>query len=103
MQRLIKIFGFFSMLSSASLLLLGCDSRSSVGSSLQTLFGDALPPPPVTLTLLADSSVGSPCGPAELGANIDAALAAAASRPRSSVAVWVMGATLPSTRELGRV
>ena len=103
MQRLINVLGFFSMLSSASLLLLGCDSRSSVGSSLQTLFGDSPVSPRITVTIIADSSVGSPLGPAELGANIDAALAVAASRPRSSVAVWVMGATLPGTRELGRV
>jgi len=103
MQRLISVFAFFSVLLGASLLLSGCDSHSAVGSSLRTLFGDAPSPSAVTITLLCDPSAGSPCEPAELTANIDVALAVAASRPGSSVAVWVMGATLAGTRELGRV
>lgn len=87
----------------ALLSLSGCDSGTSAGAFLATLFRDPPAPAPITLTILADPSLGSPCGVVELTGNIDAALAAAAPRPRSTVAVWVMGADLVSTRELARV
>jgi len=86
-----------------SLLVLACDGRESVGSWAKGLVSDPPPPTPIAIVIALDVSKGSTCGQVELASNIESALQVAASRPHSSVAVWLFGADVATTRELARV
>jgi len=86
-----------------SLLVLACDGRESVGGWAKGLVSDPPAPPPISIVVGCDFSSGSTCGQVELASNIDAALQVAATRPRSSVAVWSFGVDVASTHELARV
>jgi hypothetical protein len=84
-------------------LLFACDGRESVGSWAKGLMSDPPPPTPIAIVIALDVSRGSTCGQVELASNIESALQVAASRPRSSVAIWLFGADVATTRELARV
>jgi hypothetical protein len=81
-------------------LFVSCDAAWSWTSDLAS---EPAIPPPMSIVLAIDHSVGSTAGQVELAANVEAVLATAAVRPHSTVSLWSLGADVASTTELARV
>jgi len=85
------------------LVFVGCNRVRSAATWTKGLLTDPPPPPPLSIVLACDHSTGSTCGQVELAANIDVTLLGAAGRPHSTIALWVIGGDVGSTRELTHV
>jgi hypothetical protein len=85
------------------LVFVGCNRVRSAATWTKGLLTDPPPPPPLSIVLACDHSTGSTCGQVELAANIDVTLLDAARRPHSTIALWVIGGDVGSTRELTHV
>lgn len=79
----------------------GCDAAKLAPAWVRALVVDPPLPPPVSIVIACDHSVGATCGEAELAANVEASLQVAAARPYSRVALWSVGSDV--AREVARV
>jgi len=94
MRRIPLLFAF---------LLVACDAVKSAQKWAGALVSDPPSPPPMSIVVACDNSLGSTCGQVELAANIESPLQAAVHRPHSRVAAWSFGADVASTHELAHV